>query len=762
MIIKSVHIIAFGGLRNRDIDLSRGVNVIEGQNESGKSSVAMFIKFIFYGLSGKKPSKNEFSERDRFINKDTMQAAGFIIAQSSEGSVFRIERSLIADDVSAPREKIRIINQGTGETVSGQEPGFYFFNIPEEIFVSTCFVAQASAVRPSSIAAKTSSDNTKAVGNLLTSADEDVDISAAIKRLDDTRRELLHRRGTGGELKDMKKRLEELKAERDSSAEKSEKAVALSTSLEEINNKISSLEKAKEHYSAVFSALEKINLKKKIEASDQAKERIDKLSSALKAIDNSPLGNGFEESILESEKAVENYDSLCAEYEEKVLNSDEDLSQKHDIPDYDETVNKIYDLESSCRRKDRWFYGLLVAFFLSVAATAGLWFFNTSAEKVVLIISVVVLALCILTFVLKILSSKKLSMLYDEWEIGDDDEVETAVHRKIEELEISNHESDVISQLSEKMSTGKLLFDAAESKIHDLAKAAKVPESDDIYVTIDALKNVNKEIQEQRVNIVSKIDNLSGRLELLTEQIGDTDRNNARIEAEEVLKTDIGKKAESMEQEAIKKLAKERDFTDGALSSAVKRRHFLEDSLNELGVLGRSPDELQTLINSLEGRIEELSLRYDACELARESLEKAGESVRAGILPRISEKASAIISAATGKYEKMTVDDSLSCGVASSSETVTSEHLSHGTEDLTYIALRLAVADEVLKTEKSPIIFDESFAHIDSSRIRNILRMLSMNSSDNQYIIFTCRAEEKDHADSLGLNTIQMTNDLSH
>ena len=38
MIIKSLHIISFGGLKNRDIDLSRGVNVIDGANESGKSS----------------------------------------------------------------------------------------------------------------------------------------------------------------------------------------------------------------------------------------------------------------------------------------------------------------------------------------------------------------------------------------------------------------------------------------------------------------------------------------------------------------------------------------------------------------------------------------------------------------------------------------------------------------------------------------------------------------------------------------------------
>ena len=46
MILKSLHIISFGGLRNRDIDLSGGVNVIDGANESGKSSAAMFNKVV--------------------------------------------------------------------------------------------------------------------------------------------------------------------------------------------------------------------------------------------------------------------------------------------------------------------------------------------------------------------------------------------------------------------------------------------------------------------------------------------------------------------------------------------------------------------------------------------------------------------------------------------------------------------------------------------------------------------------------------------
>ena len=46
MYIKKMHIISFGTLTDRDIELSPGLNVIEGPNESGKTSAAMFIKFL--------------------------------------------------------------------------------------------------------------------------------------------------------------------------------------------------------------------------------------------------------------------------------------------------------------------------------------------------------------------------------------------------------------------------------------------------------------------------------------------------------------------------------------------------------------------------------------------------------------------------------------------------------------------------------------------------------------------------------------------
>ena len=54
------------------------------------------------------------------------------------------------------------------------------------------------------------------------------------------------------------------------------------------------------------------------------------------------------------------------------------------------------------------------------------------------------------------------------------------------------------------------------------------------------------------------------------------------------------------------------------------------------------------------------------------------------------------------------------------------------------------------------MIFDESFAHIDGERIRNIMRMLSVKGSEFQFLIFTCRDEERQAAMDLDCNLISL------
>ena len=54
MIIKNITVREFGPLENFSCDLVPGMNIIEGANESGKSSLIGFVRFILYGM----PSMN--------------------------------------------------------------------------------------------------------------------------------------------------------------------------------------------------------------------------------------------------------------------------------------------------------------------------------------------------------------------------------------------------------------------------------------------------------------------------------------------------------------------------------------------------------------------------------------------------------------------------------------------------------------------------------------------------------------------------------
>ena len=75
MIIEKIEIESYAAIKNLTLSLSDGINVIEGSNESGKSSIADFIKFVLYGVSGK-GSDGHLSERKRAINFLDSHAGG--------------------------------------------------------------------------------------------------------------------------------------------------------------------------------------------------------------------------------------------------------------------------------------------------------------------------------------------------------------------------------------------------------------------------------------------------------------------------------------------------------------------------------------------------------------------------------------------------------------------------------------------------------------------------------------------------------------
>ena len=750
MQIKSLHIVSFGGLRNRDIDLDEGVNVIEGANEAGKTSAAMFIKFIFYGLSSKGLKAEGASERARFINRETSQAAGYIMAEASDGTLYRLERVLIASDGTTPRERIRIINQKTGETVTGQNPGEYFFGVPEDVFVGTAFVSQNRPVKPDVSGEGVSKGS---VENLLTSADENVDIKRAVKKLDAVRRELCHKKGAGGEISELCEKRSSLAAERDRTAGRAAEILSVSSSVNDIKTRISELRESQDRQARIFSALDKIELKHRFESLDAAAEQIADLTNSVRMIDESPVGGSFEDELLAAERDVRAYAEEDAAYREKLPQypeEDDDIV----IPDGDAAVSEVRRNEKTARA----LFGVSIALLICgiAALAAAVVMYLIGADRFLLPAGIaVILALTGIAFlIVRGRYTEKLRTLLGEWGAESTDEIDDAVADTIESMRRTQALINEKRELTESLGKARAKGECAKEKIAALASKVHLSAGADLGETIKALRQIAASAREERSTLLKKTDVLRGRLEVLAEQLDGTDRAAAIYDADAALATEDGQTAASLTPDGVKSLEKEKEFTDTALKAAVKRKESLDERLAELGKLSRTPDEIETMISSLDERIEELSLRRDACELAQEAIRRAGESMRSGVIPRISGNASRIIADCTEKYTRLTVDSAFACGLGDGDDVKTSEFFSRGTGDLAYIALRIALAEEVFRAERPTLIFDESFAHVDSGRLKNVLRMLS--TGDGQHLVFTCRSEEAEAARALDCSVIKL------
>lgn len=54
MFIKKIKLLKYGKLKDFNIDLDEGINVIYGENEAGKSTVQSFISNSLYGINNKR------------------------------------------------------------------------------------------------------------------------------------------------------------------------------------------------------------------------------------------------------------------------------------------------------------------------------------------------------------------------------------------------------------------------------------------------------------------------------------------------------------------------------------------------------------------------------------------------------------------------------------------------------------------------------------------------------------------------------------
>ena len=142
MIIKNLKINGFGKLENKEYNFNDKINLVEGNNESGKSTLLKFISSMFYGLSKNKNGK-DIPDFDRFKPWKDTDFSGKIKYTLDNGEDFEVYREF--------KKKTPTIYNHLKEDITNKFPidkskeSLFFIEqtgISEENFLSTCITEQ--------------------------------------------------------------------------------------------------------------------------------------------------------------------------------------------------------------------------------------------------------------------------------------------------------------------------------------------------------------------------------------------------------------------------------------------------------------------------------------------------------------------------------------------------------------------------------------------------------------------------------------------
>lgn len=164
MIIESLYIQNFGKLQEFSIDFTEGTNVIKENNGWGKSTLAAFIRAMFYGLEGDGKHSILDNERKRFKPWQGGAFGGNLIFET-KGKRYKIERffgSKSAEDTFV----LKNADTGLDSTDFGPNIGEKLFHINSESFRKTVFISQNDCSNSG-----TSGDINSRIGNIEDSID---------------------------------------------------------------------------------------------------------------------------------------------------------------------------------------------------------------------------------------------------------------------------------------------------------------------------------------------------------------------------------------------------------------------------------------------------------------------------------------------------------------------------------------------------------------------------------------------------------------
>ncbi|MDE7453348.1 MAG: AAA family ATPase, partial [Clostridia bacterium] len=239
MKLLSCYIENYGQIKKQDFTFDKNLTSYCERNGFGKSTLASFIKAMFYGLEPYRSNSAGFCERLHFFPFDGGRFGGNLTFEAG-GKTYKIERFF--GEKSDTQDECAVYLNGKKTDAFGSEIGKAVFGIDAKSFERTVFIGSDE------IEIKSTASISAKLNNFI---DGDEGLENALKILEESRKEYKKSRSGNDLISQKKSKIERLNRDitnaqniRDALAGKYEKHTAL-------REKIASLEKQAEEARAV-------------------------------------------------------------------------------------------------------------------------------------------------------------------------------------------------------------------------------------------------------------------------------------------------------------------------------------------------------------------------------------------------------------------------------------------------------------------------------------------------------------------------------
>ena len=702
MYIKEIYIGSFGPLKERTFTFGEGVNLVEGANESGKSTLCAFIKFIFYGLPAK--SRAVLSDRKRYLPFDGSAARGTLTLVNEDGE-YVISRTFTPSGRGGS-DKVQITRLSDGAEITA-DPGEYFLNMGEGLFTRSAYVPQLSG------GLIEGNEVSSAMENLLYSKDEEIDSAAALKILEKASTALVHKRGSGGRLNEATAALDLLSA-------KAAVSGRVPAELEQLTAQINTLSETEMENERILKEAED-NVKRYRTAALLAD--LDRFEADKKALEEE---SERYRALLPGGKIPEGDDLMeLVRLGESIKNGEAELKETENTPLPLPPVGRLEQQGGKdavkarlAALKGRKTGYILCGGILLAAALCLILFVAFAHLNAALYIGAGVLAVggAVMT-ILGVKSGRVLRQQLLALDIADLSRVDELAYKEERDLSeysvaLSRRREGLLlmqTRLQEKVMRATALLNnygcayrGAEALMDDAARLSALREK------LNAMK--------------MEIENKYRDLQKAGEQLQGADRAALAAELGDDHYEVLG---------AVDIKESERRVSFGNTSRDTLREKLATLKVQRAGLVreAEEAEAVKSRICALTEEIKVMRRSHAALTMALSALESAAQDVRQQFSPTLAARAAEIMARGTaGKYDRFILSREMDISYMDNQNggaVRTADYLSVGTKDMAYLCLRLALMEVLCPGREMPMIFDESFAAMDEDRLSAMLTIIS-------------------------------------